>query len=307
MTDATGLCILRPHHNPFTLQKNTMKQLLFVLTLIIQPAFASSPVWLVESGDNRLFLAGTIHILRASDYPLPSAFGSAYQQSQILTFETDISKSQSPTFQQQMLRAVTLEGNKSLKNLLSEKTYAKLKAYLQANNLSIEQLSRFKPSMIAMTMTLLELKKLGAGSHGVDQHYFNKAKQEHKKILALESLQQQIDFLAKMGEGQEDLLIQQTLQDINSIGDQFPVMVNSWRKGDSQQLETLFVKPMQQDFKAIYQQLLVQRNNDWIPKIINYLSTTETEMVLVGAAHLVGNDGLIMQLKQAGYKITQLN
>ncbi|MCP4078132.1 MAG: TraB/GumN family protein [Gammaproteobacteria bacterium] len=274
---------------------------------LLQPAFASSPVWLVESAQNHLFLAGTIHVLRASDQPLPAAFETAYEQSQMLAFETDIGEIQSPAFQQQLVRAVTLDQHQTLQDLLTPETRKRLHTYFLKNNINLEQFSRFKPSMIAITLTLMELKKLGAGSHGVDQYYFDRAKDDQKKILALESPQQQIDFLAHMGEGQEDLMIQQTLKDIDSLSSQFPEMISSWRKGDSKQLESLFVEPMQKEFDAVYQQLLVQRNAAWIPQIINYLKTSETEMVLIGAAHLVGSDGLITQLKQAGYKITQLD
>jgi hypothetical protein len=284
-----------------------LKFILLLIISTIQTAFASSPVWLVESEQNRLFLAGTIHVLRASDHPLPSAFESAYKQSQILTFETDISESQSPAFQQQMLQAVSLDQNQILQDLISPQIQAKLITYLRENNLNIQQFSRFKPSMIAMTLTLLELKKLGAGSHGVDQYYFNKGKQDHKKTHALESLQQQIDFLAHMGEGQEDQIIQQTMKDIDTLASQFSIMVESWKKGDVTQLEELFVKPMQQEFDSVYQQLLVQRNLNWLPQIMDYLKTPETEMVLVGSAHLLGKDGLIKLLKQAGLKITQLD
>jgi len=206
-----------------------------------------------------------------------------------------------------VIKAVTLNQNQSLQDLLSPQTQKELNAYFLKNNMNLNQFSRFKPSMIAMTLTLIELRKLGAGGHGVDQYYFDKAKNDQKKILALETLQQQINFLAHMGEGQEDLMIQQTLKDIDTLSSQFPEMISSWRKGDSKQLETLFVEPMQKEFDAVYQQLLVQRNAAWMPQIIKYLKTAEIEMVLVGAAHLVGSDGLITQLKQAGYKITQLD
>jgi uncharacterized protein YbaP (TraB family) len=64
---------------------------------------------------------------------------------------------------------------------------------------------------------------------------------------------------------------------------------------------------MKEKFNPLYQQLLVQRNNNWMPEIIRYLQTPETEMILVGAAHLLGADGLINQLRQAGYKISPLN
>lgn len=280
--------------------------LLFILGFS-QSSIAASSVWLVESDQNRLFLAGTIHILRASDYPFPAAFESSYKQSQILAFETDIAETQTAAFQKKLTQALSLPQNVSLKDLLNDRSIAKLESYFSNNQLTLKQFSGFKPSMIALTLTMIELKKIGAGSHGVDLHYFNKAKQDKKKMLALESPQQQIDFLANMGKGQEDLMIQQTLEEIDTLASQFSSMVESWREGDAKQLEALFVEPMQQEFDALYQQLLVERNLNWLPQLLNYLKTAETEMVLVGSAHLVGKDGLIKHLKQAGYRVTQLD
>ena len=288
-------------------QKTDMKYSIFALLLISQTIFAASPVWLVESNGNRLFLAGTIHILRASDYPLPGAFDKAYKQSQILSFETDIGESASPAFQQRLLQALTLKQGQSFRNFISAKTYAKLDAAFKSNNLDINQFSRFKPPMVALTLTLIELKKLGASGHGVDQSYFQKAQQDNKKTLALEGLQQQIDFIANMGKGQEDLMMQQTLEDISTLNAQFSSMVNGWRKGDLKQLKEILVDPMQKDFETLYQELLVKRNLNWLPQIHQYLKTPATEMVLVGSAHLVGEDGLIKHLTSAGYKVTQLN
>ena len=285
-----------------------MKHLLIVIILgLSQPLFAASPVWLVESAENRLFLAGTIHVLRASDYPLPGAFESAYKQSQILSFETDIGGSSNPAFQMELMKAVTLSQNKTLQDFISPQTYAKLDSYFRENKLNLKQFSKFKPSMVAMTLTLLELKKLGAGGQGVDQSYFNMAQRHNKTTIALETLQQQINFIANMGKGQEDMMMRQTLEDIDSLSTQFSLMVKSWREGDIKQMEELFIKPMKEDYETLYQELLVQRNINWMPQIFDYLKTPQTEMVLVGSAHLIGEDGLLIKLKQAGYKVTQLD
>ena len=173
--------------------------------------------------------------------------------------------------------------------------------------MSLQQFSGMKPALIAITLTLQELIKLGAGTHGVDKFYFTRAINQGKKIHALETSQQQIEFLGRMGEGQENLLIEQTLDDILQLQELFDNMVSSWRKGDRQQLEALFIEPMQQDFEPIYQQLLVQRNHNWMPQIIDFLRTARTEMILVGSAHLIGPDGLLTLLTKKGYKITQLD
>ena len=285
-----------------------MKHLILVVAyLYLQPLSADSPVWKIDSAQGSLYLAGTIHILRASDYPLPSAFDRAYAESELLAFETDIMAAQRPDFSRQVQQVMTLPAGTSLQQLLKPETLQRLQNYLEANQMSLQQFARMKPAMIAITLTLRELIKLGAGLHGVDQFYFVKAISDGKKIHALETSQQQLEFLGRMGEGQENLFMQQSLDDIEQLQTLFNDMVSSWRKGDSEQLQALFVDPMREKFEPIYQQLLVQRNNNWMPQIIDMLNTPQTEMVLVGSAHLLGDDGLLQLLKQRGYKVVQLD
>jgi len=304
LTDFSYTGILRLfEHGPVAL-----KILLFLFSCsLLQPAWAGSPVWLVESNHSKLYVAGTIHLLRASDYPLPAALQQAYRQSRILTFETDIDNSQDPAFARQMAAAMLLPPNTQLQDVISSETLSSLQQYLHSNQLELSRFERFKPTMIALTLVLSELYKIGAGNDGVDLHFFNQAKKDGKTITALETAQQQLEFLSKMGEGQEDIIIQQTLADIRNLQTQFDDMISSWRSGDVKKLETLFVEPMRQQFNPVYQQMLVQRNDNWMPQIIRMLSTAETEMILVGTAHLLGTDGLLFRLRQAGYKITPLD
>lgn len=285
-----------------------MKRFLLLLLIALPlPSLAASPVWMIESGTTKLYLAGTVHILRDSDYPLPAAFESAYTQVQQLAFEVDIEQTRQAAFQQQMMQAIKLPAGTLLEHLLETETLDRLQAYLRQNRLKLDQFAGMKPSMIAMTLTIIELKKMGVTSEGVDDYFYQKARKDGKKLLALESAQQQIEFLSQMGQGQEDMMILQTLKEIESLPSDFSEMLMSWRQGDTRKLEELFILPMKKDFEPIYQQLLVKRNQNWLLQLKEYLNTPETEMVLVGSAHLPGEDGLLKLLKNAGYRISQLD
>lgn len=279
----------------------------FALSLLSASLQAASPVWKIESGHNSLFIAGTIHILRATDFPLPGALDKAYRQSKRLVFETDIGQTQTADFSRQLMRALTLPPDQTLEQILSSSTLKRLRLQLQQQGMNFDALKHFKPSMIAMSLTLNELKRLGIGETGVDVFYFKRAQQDQKPVSGLETPQQQLAFLALMGEGAEDDMILQTLDEIDQLHSEFPQMIESWKHGDAGKMEKQFVEPMRQQFASIYQQLLVKRNQAWIPQIEDMLKTPPTEMVLVGSAHLLGPDGLLTQLEKAGYKITQLD
>jgi uncharacterized protein YbaP (TraB family) len=60
-----------------------------------------------------------------------------------------------------------------------------------------------------------------------------------------------------------------------------------------------------QDSPELYQRLLVERNHNWIPRVERCLKEKSACFVVVGAAHLVGPDGLPTLLAKLGYKVTQ--
>ena len=283
------------------------KTLLLCLSLLAFNAVAASPVWVVEGDGNKLFLAGTVHVLREADYPLPAAFEQAYRQSQSLAFEIDIDQTRSPQFIQRMANAFKLPEGVGIEQLLSPETLQRLALHLRSNGLSLQQFKGLKPSMIATTLTMFELRKLGAAHEGVDTFYQRKATEDGKQVLALESAEEQIVYLSKMGDGHEDLMIQQTLDDVDSLAGQFQDMLTAWRQGDNKMLQKLFVDSLQRDFAPLYQELLVERNHNWLPQLLQYLDTPATEMVLVGSAHLVGEDGLLQMLESKGYRVSQLD
>jgi uncharacterized protein YbaP (TraB family) len=82
-------------------------------------------------------------------------------------------------------------------------------------------------------------------------------------------------------------------------------MGNAWRAGDTENLFISGIKPMMEDYPKVYRSLLVERNNNWLPKIERLIQQPEEKFILVGALHLIGQDGLLQQLKNRGYQVQQ--
>ena len=269
-------------------------------------AAAKGPVWKISSGEHQLFLGGTIHVLGKADYPLPEVFEQAYQQSSTIVFETDLRKLQSSSFQRNTLPYLMYPDGQSLDQFLSKETYRQLDLHLNAYDVSLEQLKRFKPGMLATNITLLELRRLGLAGTGVDQFYSSRAIKDQKDLGQLESALSQIQAIGAMGEGQEDEFIRHTLLEVESLPQMLQTLKQAWRSGDASQIDAAVLAPMSEDFPLIYESLLVERNLAWLPSIIEMLQTEEIEMILVGAAHLVGEDGLLTQLDALGYSVEQM-
>jgi uncharacterized protein YbaP (TraB family) len=276
------------------------------LLLLFSNANAQSPVWMVEKNNNLMFIGGTIHILTAQDYPLPSAFEKAYRQSGRVIFETDLNKMESPEFQQYILAELSYNDGRNLKRVLREDTYLSLADFFSERGMSMSSIDNFKPGMVATLMAVVELQRLGIAGIGVDAHFNQRVNQDQKARGQLESVEDQIAFIANMGADNPDEMLAYNLADIKQLPELWQSMQQAWRSGNLAALDEIAASPLRADFPEVYQALLVDRNNAWMPQIVAWSKTMEVEFVLVGALHLVGSDGLLTQLSKRGYKITQL-
>ena len=276
------------------------------LLLLFSNANAQSPVWMVEKDGSLMFIGGTIHILTAQDYPLPAAFEKAYQQSRRVIFETDLNKMESPEFQQYILAELSYSDGLNLQQVLREDTYLSLASFFSERGMSMSSIDNFKPGMVATLMTVVELKRLGIAGIGVDAHFNQRVNQDQKASGQLESVEAQIAFIANMGADNPDEMLAYNLTDLEQLPELWQSMQQAWRSGNLAVLDEVAASPLRTDFPEVYQALLVDRNNAWMPQIVAWSKTLEVEFVLVGALHLVGSDGLLTQLSRRGYQITQL-
>lgn len=283
-----------------------MKKLFTLIILCCSlNSYAETSVWKAEKDQQTIYLGGTVHILRATDYPLPEAYNTAYKASQILTFETDIAALSSPEFQQQMILSLSYAGEKTIANQTSPEVYKALNEYAASLGLSLEYMKKAKPGMLMSAFTMMELQKMGVTQEGIDLHFAKLAKKDGKSIKYFETPQEQVSFIAKLGLGNENKFYTYLLKDLKNTKQQFLEILKSWRSGNDKEMDKIINLAMK-DFPKMNKLLLIDRNNNWMPNIEKYFDTKEVEFVLVGAAHLIGEDGVINMLKKKGYKITQL-
>ena len=284
-----------------------MKHLLTTLvTLFLTSAvFSQSTVYKVSKGNNSIYLGGTVHILKAEDYPLPKEFDSAFEKSETLVFETDIAAFSDPSISVKMMTQATYQDERTLQTVLDKETYEKVKKLATELKFPIDQMQKMKPSVLMITLTLVKMQTEGISGTGVDAHFFEKGKKAGKTINELETVDEQIAFITNIGEGNENEFVNKSLKDLNNVKSMMDKMIKSWKTGNPKAMENI-INDMQTEFPKMYQLLLVKRNNNWMPKIENHISNDDTEFVLVGSLHLYGKDGLLEQLKAKGYEVSQL-
>jgi uncharacterized protein YbaP (TraB family) len=287
-----------------------MKKRFFVLLAVsfflCIHALAQSSVWRVSKGGNSIYLGGSVHVLRATDFPMPKEFDTAFDQSDILVFESNLEEMANPDFMQKMLPRIMLPAGKTLQTELSPPVYERLTAKCAELGVPMEMVSQFTPFMAIVTLTTLQLQNLGFVSQGVDLHYLSRAKEHAKKRLFLESAEYQMSLFEGESAYQDEFVLQ-SLEDLeqNRLKTLMPLIIDEWKKGKTAQTNRMIAE-MNAKFPRFYKRVFSDRNHTWLHQIERYLDTGETEFMIVGLGHLLGDDGLLRSLQDKGYRVEQV-
>ena len=262
--------------------------------------------WKITGRTGAIYLVGSVHLLSKDFYPLHAALESAYKDSDHLVEEVDIGEMTGTGSQLAMLTRGMQPSSQPIEKVLSPATMTLLTKKAADLGMPIEALKQFKPWMIALTMEAMEWTKAGFDPElGLDKHFYDQAKQDNKSVQGLETIEYQLSRFDEMPMELQDHLLAETLKSIDTERASMSKLIQSWRNGDAPAVEQIVLKDLQQE-PQLYQRLLVERNKNWMPKLEALFARPGRSMVVVGAAHLVGPDGLLTMLRAKGYKIEQL-
>jgi uncharacterized protein YbaP (TraB family) len=263
-------------------------------------------LWSVKKDNAAIYLLGSIHFLKSDSYPLDNNIEAAYRDCKTIVFETDISVMNAPSVKEQMMALARYPEGQTLKQNISPETYSMLEKKAAGVGLPMEPFNRLKPWMCALTLVVLELQKMGFDpSYGIDQYFYNKALQDKKEKVFLESMEYQVNLFADMSAGEDELFLQQTFKDLEVVQAMFTDTVSAWESGDVARLGSIFTLSFK-DYPNIYDRFVVQRNKAWVSTIERLIGQGGNAFVLVGAGHLVGADNLLQLLRDKGYTVEQI-
>jgi uncharacterized protein len=264
-------------------------------------------LWKVRSKTATVYLLGSIHFLKKDVYPLDLKIEEAFEKSTALVVEADVNDV-SQIDLEKLMGQVMYQGNGTLQNHVSGETYELLRNELGQIGLPIELANQQRPWFVALTLTSMELVKLGFDPEsGVDMHFLLKAS-GRKKILELESLDYQINLLSTLSDTEQEAFLLYTLKDLHTLDREANALVSAWMWGDTKGIESILLKSETDNtgMSSLSEKLLYKRNRNMVSKIEGFLKTRETYFVVVGAGHLVGDQGIIEMLRGKGYTVEQL-
>ncbi|MGN4932585.1 TraB/GumN family protein [Aeromonas rivipollensis] len=281
----------------------TLLPLLLWLLLPLN-AYADPAFYRISKGNEQHWLLGSIHAGKPSLYPLPDPVELAWQQSRALVMEVDMTHISQAQWQE--MGAITrLVDGKTLKDHLPMDLYRRTLIAAGQNGLTEAMLAPLRPWFAAITLTQAALERTGyRGEFGVDQHFAKRANDGGKPIVGLETLLEQLGYLASVGDNQT-LMLESTLDELPELEKGFTEVMAAWQNGDQATLINLLKEEMAPPKLQTWleQTLLAERNRNWVKK---WPGLPNESFIVVGALHLYGEQGLLALLEQQGWRITPL-
>lgn len=263
-------------------------------------------LWKASRGQSVVYLVGSVHLLSKDYYPLSPALDAAFKESDLLVEELDLGEMAGVDSQLAILTRGLLPNGQTLDKVISSDTLALVSGRVKALGIPFEPLRRFKPWALALTLLGLEWQQAGFDADlGLDKHFYDRAKSEGKQVQGFETVAFQISQFDDMTMAEQDRLLASTIKELDTEKASVTKLADAWKAGDVPTVERIVLQDLR-DEPRMYQRLLVDRNRTWIPKIDALFSRRGRAFVVVGAAHLVGPDGLLAMLRAKGYTVEQL-
>ena len=280
-----------------------MKKYVILLTVLMLFTTNSFAQLLYKIEGNNLnsvsYIYGTIHVMPKKDFEISKSIQTSFNACQVLAMEVDLNmdfKTQLEAAQQSFLP----EG-KTIADLASADDVNKVKQFcidsMHWKESKYEKMSRLKPFFLSSVI----LQELIGKSKSFEKEFNNLAKKKKMTTIGLETLQFQMNMVNTVSNEEQMKMLLQGLSTNNS---EFNKMLAAYLRQDLTGLGNLMNDAeLSPEFN---ENLLLQRNRNWIP-IISKLISEKPTFIAVGAGHLPGEKGVLNLLREAGYTVTPVN
>lgn len=262
-------------------------------------------LWTVRSEKGVAHLLGSIHLLKKEMYPLDARIEEAFAGSSVLAVETDVGPRAKETLEKFILaNALYPEGDR-LEKHVSRDTYDLVRR--KFSSMSLAGADRMRPWALALTAATIEYMKMGLDpDYGIDRYFLEKA-DGRKEIVELERYDHVVRLLQGLPDDIQDLFLFYTLADLENLGREADNIIAFWSSGNVRGMEEVVYRSRDEYPKLlpVYEILLSRRNREMAEKIDEVLRRGKRCFIVVGAAHLVGEDGILARLRKKGYKVEQ--
>lgn len=284
----------------------------------VAPAAAAAPaavgterplLWKVSDADNDVYLLGSFHLLKPDDYPMPADIDRAFDDAESLLFEVDPREMTAPETVAMMQKYMAYDNGESLSKVLPKATLDRLATLVSASGSSVQALEQSEPWAVSLGLVIGVSQAMGFKPDlGLDRHLMDRAAKAGKPAGGLETVDDQMKAMDAVPYAEQAQGLDEFLQDPKKAMQQLQDMHAWWRAGDVERLDKDMRAEMAAKTPQSYKLLDVDRNNAWLPQVEKRLTGSKSDdtLVVVGALHLLGADGLVEKLKAKGYKVERV-
>lgn len=279
-----------------------MKKRLIQLFLFTLTVFSSQAQLLYKIEGNNLqkpsYIYGTIHIMPKKDFVISDSIKSAFKSCMELAMEVDLNMNLKT--QLEIVKLIMLPEGKTIADITSKENSERIRNFcldsLNWKESKYNKTSRFQPFFLSSLIT----QELIGKSKSYEIEFKKLAKKNKMSMSGLETIQFQMNLLSEVSNEEQ---IKMLLLGLTKDNSEFNKLLDTYLKKDLNQLGTLMNNA--ELSSESYSNLIVKRNQKWIP-IISELIQTNPTFIAVGAAHLPGKEGVLNLLKEAGYTIISI-
>ncbi|MDR2725681.1 MAG: TraB/GumN family protein [Candidatus Adiutrix sp.] len=279
-----------------------------VLAAVAGPARAEGLfLWRVTSpAGARAYLAGSIHLAGPGLYPLPEPFGRAFDEAGSLVVEIDTETLPLKVVNDFIAERGLAASGRTLEDDLTSAT----SALLARSGRDRPEYARYRPWLAALAIQLAALEENGfSARYGLDKHFLDQAAARRLPVAELETFPEQMDLLAGLSPEEADLFLQATLREVADLPGTMADFWTAWSRGDTAGFAELLFKDFNRypELSGLLDRLIVRRNHVMLERLEPLLTASgPPAFVVVGAGHLVGEEGLLTLLATRGYSLEQL-
>lgn len=277
-----------------------------VWTVCTGAAHAAPAMWEVRDKDSVVYLFGSMHVLAPNVRWRTRAFDHAYAAADRVWFETRADVG--PDRIKALVDRYGVDPDRSLTEKLSPTALATLRPVLERDGVPLERVERLRPWAAAMMLSVAPMTQKGAKvESGVDVATTQRARVAEKPIETFETIEQQLRLFADLPEQAELTYLDDVAREQLSPPRDGVVLERAWLNGDMNRLGSALVDHMRAERPDLYQALLLRRNLAWADRLDAVMRQGQgTDLVIVGALHMAGNEGLPALMKARGYAVRRI-
>lgn len=259
-----------------------------------------------SEGSSTSYLLGSIHLGLKEIYPLPERLYKAFDSSDVLVLEIDMTNINPSSIAEKAV----FKGEQTLESTVSKEHFKLFDSIFTSLGVPKEYYNKLKPWFATIMISTTMMGNLGMEAElGIDLHFMEKASEREMKIDQLESFDFQMDLFNSVPDSLADELIDYNLKDlVQTDGEDVRKLIKAYISGDEKEIESLLVVDSGDSFVKYFNSLiLTKRNYTMADKIVEFHKSGKKCFIIAGAAHFVGEEGIIELLRSKGYKIERIS